>query len=212
MLWCYDNAICEDLRQSFNPEAVADPLVKVVSPEEAIGLAAQLQNDELQFPIVALTRGDGYEIDTDLTNFTKLHKGITTVFDPVNNEYYMERSLPIKVSYALTVITTSVADMDEIIKELVFKYSSMYFLTLEVPYESKRKIRFGIEVEPSGITSGSTTKDYIESGKLYQSILPMRCIGTVLLSYTPVKLPRLTEELHIVDKQNIEPYIVSVKE
>ncbi len=197
MLWVYDNAIVADLLKSFNPDNVPNPVVRVVSPEEAIGLAAQLQSDEIKFPIVALTRDDSVEIDDNLTNFTKIHQGVATVFDNDKNEYYMERSIPVKLSYSLTVLTTNVADMDEIIKELIFKYSSLYFITITVPYESKRRVRFGIEVDPSGISRSSATRDYIESGKLHQSILPLKCVGTVLLSYTPAKLQHIPDEPYI---------------
>lgn len=212
MIWVYDNAICKDLQRAFNPSAAPDPLVRVVSPEEAIGLAAQIQNDAIQFPIVALTRASNIEIDTNRTNFTRIHTGVNTVFDSVKNEYYKEKSMPINLSYSLTILTTSVADMDEIIKELIFNYYQTYFITIEVPYEAKRQVRFGIKVDPSGIESSSTTKDYVESGKLYQSILPLNCEGAVLLSYTPVKLTRSETQIELLEPSLPEPYITSIKE
>lgn len=212
MIWVYDNAICKDLERAFNPSSVPNPLVRVISPEEAIGLAAQIQNDAIQFPIVVLTRATSVEIDTDRTNFTRIHKGVNTVFDNEKNEYYKEKSMPIKLSYSLTVLTTSVADMDEIIKELIFNYYQTYFITLEVPYESKRQIRFGIKVDPSGIETSSTTGEYVQSGKLYQSILPLNCEGAVLLSYTPVKLTRSETQIKLLEPSPPEPYINSIKE
>ena len=76
--------------------------------------------------------------------------------------------------------------MDEMIRELLFRYSSMYYLTIEVPYESKRKLRFGIAINPNNpITRKSGTTEYIEGGRLYESILQLECQGAVLLSYTP---------------------------
>ena len=46
----YDKAIVDDLQKSFNPDAAANPVIRVIGPEEVIGLAAQIQNDEITFP------------------------------------------------------------------------------------------------------------------------------------------------------------------
>ena len=130
MLWVYDEAIADDLKKSFNPMNVPNPAVVVVDSENAIGLAAQIQEDKLSFPIVALTRNSTIAIDEALRNFTKMKKGVSTTFDNKTNTFYNERSMPIKLSYELSVFTTNQADMDEIIRELLFKYSSMYFLSI----------------------------------------------------------------------------------
>ena len=152
MIYLYDNAIVKDLEDSFNPNHVENPLVRVIDPEMAIGLAAQLQNDEIQFPIIAVTRSPEVATDTDRMNFTRLHRGSVAVVDNKTNNLYYEKALPIQLSYALTVITTRVADMDEIIKELLFKYTSEYFITITLPYECNRKIRFGMVIDSNPLS------------------------------------------------------------
>jgi hypothetical protein len=97
MLYIYDNAITEDLLDSFNPERVANPVVKVVDPESAIELAAQIQNDQLSFPIVAIFRSQNIQIDTERWNFTKLHSGIVAGFDNETNNFYREKSMPVNL-------------------------------------------------------------------------------------------------------------------
>lgn len=196
MIWVYDNAIVEDLKKSFNPDNVPNPAVTVVDPDSAISLAAQVQEDKIKFPIVALTRNDPILIDESLKNFTKSKAGVFTTFDSENNLIYNERSMPIKLSYELSVFTTNTADMDEIIRELLFKYSSMYFLTIIVPYESKRKIRFGVVADiGDGIQIKSAASAYINEGKLYASSITLNCEGCVLVHYTPRKLQRFVTEL-----------------
>lgn len=204
ILYLYDNAICEDLQKSFNPDNIANPVVKVVSPEQVIGLAAQIQNDEIKFPIVAVTRNEDTPIDRERTNFTRMHKGVQSVLDPVTNNLYYEKVIPIKLSYSLTVLTTNTADMDELIRELLFKYINMYFLTIKLPYECNRKVRFGISIQSeSDIQRTSGNLEYIESGKLYQSIIPIKCEGCVLVSYTPAHLKRSSYEIEaILPNQN----------
>ena len=200
MLWVYDTAIVEDLKKSFNPRNVPNPAVTIVDPENAIGLAAQVQEDKIQFPVVALTRVSNIQIDSSLQNFTKLKKGVSTTFDNETNYFYNEKSMPVKLSYELSVFTTNTADMDEIVRELLFKYSSMYFLTITIPYESKRKIRFGVVADISdGIQIQSAASAYISEGKLYASSITLNCEGCVLIHYTPVKLRRFEPDIAILD-------------
>lgn len=200
MIYCYDNAFVDDLKKSFNPANVPNPVVKVIDPENVIGLAAQMQDDNIRYPIVAVTRSEDVQVDTDRTNFSRIHKGVVSVIDPDTNELYYERAIPITLSYSLTVLTTSTAELDEIVRELMFKYSSMYFITFTLPYECKRKVRFGVTLDTtSNIDRSSASGEYLSSGQLYQAIVPLRCEGCVLVSYTPAKLRRIQYDIDYKD-------------
>lgn len=191
MIYLYDNAIVEDLNKSFNPDNTDDPVVKVISPENVIGIAAAVKDDSLSFPIVALERREDTNIDSKLANFSRTMRGIPAVFDTDTNNIYYERSMPIDLSYTLTVMTTNQVDMDEIMRELLFKYKSMYFLSIHIPYEGDRDITFGMVIDnDGGITKQSGVSEYVDSGKLYQSSISIRCEGCVLLYYTPRHLKR----------------------
>lgn len=204
MLWIYDQAIVEDLKKSFNTNNVPNPAVSVIDPDHAIDLAAQVQDDKIKFPIVALTRQPSVPIDNSLRNFTKTKKGIITTFDNDTNMLYSERSMPVKLSYELSAFATNQADIDEIIRELLFKYSSMYFLTATVPYESKRKIRFGVVADTgTGIEIASAASAYISEGKLYASSIILNCEGCVIVHYVPRKMRRIGSETVVTDKDII---------
>lgn len=191
MLYIYDKAIAEDLRKSFNPDVIENPIVKVFEPENLPMLLAQMQEDSISFPVVALSRSPDIEIDEKRYNFTRAHKGVASVLDNETNELYYEKSIPIKLSYKLSVLTTNTADMDELIRELVFKFTSMYFITITLPYECKRKIRFGVSIPPGTVIErDSGSSEYTAQGKLYEAIIPLVCEGCVIVSYTPAKLKR----------------------
>lgn len=198
MLWVYDDAIVEDLRKSFNPNNVPNPAVTVIDPENAIGLAAQIQEDKIQFPVVVLTRSPNIPVNESTRNFTKTKKGVPTTFDDKNNVLYHEKTIPIDLSYELSAFTTNTADMDEIIRELIFKYSSMYFLTAKIPYESKRNIQFGVIMDSDGIEQQSTSSTYISEGKLHASSVTLKCEGCVLVHYTPRRLQRVANSSLLV--------------
>lgn len=191
MIYLYDDAIVEDLRRSFNPDEVANPHVKVADPEMCLQLVAQMLEDKIEYPVVAVQRENNYKVDTERWNFTRVHKGVPVVMDTDTNEIYYERAMPIKLSYTITLLATNQADMDELERELIFKYSSMYFLTIRLPYESRRRIRFGITIDDSrDIERSSNQVNYNKAGQLYQTILPMRCEGCVLVNNVPQKLKR----------------------
>ncbi len=205
MIYLYDRAIARDLSNSFKPEDVDDPRVVVVDTEAVIGLAAQIQNDNIQFPVVALSRNPNTPIDKDRMNFTRLHKGVQAVLEEETNNLYYEKAVPIDLRYAITVLTTNTVDMDEIVKELLFKYTDMYFLTMELPYEAKRKVRFGVVLDPdSNVERSSGTVEYLTAGQLYQTIIPLKVEGAVLVSYTPAHLRREVHEVKAVTRTQFE--------
>ena len=196
MLYLYDEVLVSDLISSFNSSAVQNPIVKVVDPEGAIELAAQIKSDNIQYPIVVLNRDQDISIDKDRWNFTRLHKGVQSVIDLETNELYYEKAIPINLSYKLHVITTSTADTDELVKELLFKYTSMYFLKFTLPYECRRQVRFGVVIDPdSSIERKSGSYEYLKAGQLHETVIPLKCEGCVLVSYTSAKLQRVDTNL-----------------
>lgn len=196
MLWIYDDAIAKDLSSAIDEEGGANSCVKVIEPDEILGLVAQMQEDRIAFPLLCLTRDPDYSIDTNRTNFTAMKKGVPIGYDSDHNTLYLEKVIPVNLSYTLNILTTNTADADEMLKEILFRYTSMYFVTVDVPYEiDQRSIRIGIEIEPGSIKKTSASLEYIKSGALYQTSLQLQCQGAVLLSYTPKHMGRI-----IVDK------------
>lgn len=201
MEWIYDKGIVEDLSSCIDPESKANNTVKVMGEEGMIGVFAQLQEDRITFPAIFLQRNSETPLDPARSNFTRLHKGVPCVFDSEKNDIYFEKAAPIQLKYDLHVLTTNTIDMDEMIRELLFRYSAMYYITVQVPYESKRNIRFGISINPdTPIRRNSGATEYVESGKLYESILELECQGAVMLHYTPRHLEGLVLDKNIILK------------
>lgn len=198
MLWAYDEAIVKDLISCIDPEGGASNTVRMMGEEGMMGIMAQMQEDKIHFPAVFLSRHPETPLDQSRYNFTRMHKGVASTFDPEKNNIYLEKAVPIELKYDLHVLTTNTVDMDELMREILFRYSSMYYLTMEVPYESKRKIRFGIAINPNtNIQRKSGSAEYIENGRLYESILELECQGAVLLNYTPRHLEGIVMENNI---------------
>ena len=211
MIWVYDEAIKSDLENSFDKDAYGNSVVSVVPPDDIISIAAQVQNDKIHFPLIALSRPDNIPIDKDRMNCTRLHKGVETVFDKQTNNIYYEKVMPIKLQYTLACMGTHTADVDELIRELIFKYTSQYFITIQIPYESKRKIRCGLRIDPNeDIQQLSTTSNYLNEGKLHSAGITLHVDGAVLVHYTPEHLRRLDTEISIQNGSN-ETFVASSK-
>lgn len=198
MLWAYDEAITKDLSNCIDPTGGANNTVKMMGDEGMMGIFAQLQNDAITFPAIFLNRQAETPLDSSRYNFTRMKKGVPAVYDPERNDIYMEKAVPIQLKYDLHVLTTNTTDMDEMMRELLFRYSSMYYLNMEVPYESKRQIRFGIAINPdTSIRRASGATEYIQTGRLYESIMELECQGAVLLNYTPRHMQGIITEIKL---------------
>lgn len=190
MLYLYDDAIAEDLSRSLADDI---PIVKVVDSTILTEIVAQAQNDHIRYPLVGLTRGEDISVDQKRLNFTRLHKGVATVIDNKTNNIYKEKMLPIELSYTLTILATNTADCDELLRELLFKFTDMYYLEINLPYEDKRMIRFGIKIDTdSNITRKSGVAEALSEGKLYEVMIPLKCEGCVYVNYVPVKLTNIS--------------------
>ena len=203
MLHLYDEAICQDLKSSFT-DAYSNSVVRVVPPEEIVNLAAQLQSDEITFPCIAVSRDTDTGVDTTRTNFTRMQFGVPAVIDPDTNLIYNEKAIPVNLSYHVTLLTTNQVDADELLKELMHKYVTKYFLTIDLPYESKRRIRFGVSLA-GDIETKSAHREYIESGTLYQTVMGLKCEGCVQILYTPHKLQRTVQDAELSLDPPVEP-------
>lgn len=192
MLWVYDEAIVKDLSDCIDPQGKANSTVRLMGDKGMMGVFAQLADDKINFPAIYLQRNPETPLDQSRYNFVRMHKGVPCTFDSETNNIYLEKSVPIQLKYELHVLTTNTADMDEMIRELLFRYSAMYYLTIQVPYESKRNIRFGISINPDNpIRRNSGVTEYVENGLLYESVLDLDCQGAVMLHYTPRHLKGL---------------------
>ena len=81
----------------------------------------------------------------------------------------------------------------------------MYFLTIRAPYESDRKIRFGVQVDVDyGIKRESSSAAYTSSGALYQSTMQLKTFGCVSLTYTARHITRNVTNTKDVKMENPE--------
>lgn len=200
MIYCYDNALVDDMKRTIDPEGQANPNVLCITIDNYQSTLAQLQEDKITYPIILFIRDDDIPVKKDQINFTRYKKGVPAVLDTKTNTVYYERALPLDLRYTIQILSTNVADRDEIAREIWFKYESEYYLHIETPYEVKRRIRFGVHIDREfGIKNDSGSSQYLSDGKIYTSTMELLTDGCVLLSNTPRHLKR-----EIIDTKNIQ--------
>lgn len=203
MLYLYDRALTDDLKSSLTEDINQN--VFLTDADNYPGIIAQIQNDTITYPLILLRRDDDTPVITELMNFSRYKFGVPCTFDNKKNNVYYERALPVGLSYTLRIVSTNVADTDELAREIIYKYISMYYLTIQLPYESDRKIRFGVQVDTDyGVRRESGSFDYIKTGSLYQSTIQLKTEGCVYLTYTARHLQRNvlnTDEVKIENPQ-----------
>jgi len=204
VLYLYDRAICDNLKASLTD--AANQNVFLTTPENYPGILAQIQDDTITYPLILLHREDDVQIIKELMNFTRYQFGVPCSFDNKTNNVYYERALPVGLNYTLRILSTTVAETDELARELFYKYISMYYLTIQLPYESDRKLRFGISVDPDyGIKRESGSAEYTQTGSLYQSTMMLKTEGCVSLTYTSRHLQRSVIATDKVGVENPKP-------
>lgn len=185
MIYKYDEAIVHDLKKSFNDSVTC---ISAVGSDGIIDIAAQIHDDKIKFPLIALQRPDNIDIDNSRTNFTHMHAGQITSIDAKSNFVASSAAIPINLTYTLSVLSYNVEDVDEIIRELLFKYINMYFLEINIDYDIQQSIRFGVSVSSTTIERSSGTYDFLSEGKLNQASISLACEGCVLLQAKKKKL------------------------
>ena len=204
MLYLFDRAVVDDLKSSLTDELNKN--VFLTDADNYPGILAQIQDDTISYPLILLHRDEDTPIKTELMNFTRYQFGVPCSFDNKKNTVYYERALPVEVNYTLRILSHNVADTDELARELFYKYISMYFLTIQLPYESDRKIRFGVQVDMDyGIKKESSGGEYLSTGALYQSTLHFKTEGCVMITYTGRHLTRSALDASTINIENPSP-------
>lgn len=160
MIYLYDRAVVDKFREIFR-----DPRITVQPPENAIRYTAQLENDDVTFPLISINRTNWSVRDSDI-NWAQSRTGIADHIND-NNTVSVMRAIPIQMSYQLDIYTVDRITNDEIYRELIFYFLKHPTLEVEIPYTLDNKHVFNLVMD-SDITDNSDTVEHINKGVLYR--------------------------------------------
>ena len=107
MLYLYDKVIVDKFKKLFN-----DNRISIQPPENAIRYTAQLEDDNVNFPLISLNRTN-WSIRGSDVNFAQSRTGVLNRVND-NGTLSVMKILPIRLDYQLDVYTVDKLSNDEI--------------------------------------------------------------------------------------------------
>lgn len=168
----YDDAIINNFRQVFNDETIS-----ILPVENAIRFSAQLQKDDVTFPMISTTRL-GYSIRNSDVNFNAKMIGSFKGRNGLNDNMFAQ-VIPIRIEYQLDVFTVERAVGDEIVRELIFYFMQHPTLKAHFDYGLNIDHNFNLFLNDD-IVDNSDTVEHVNSGVMFRNTLTFYTDDAVL--------------------------------
>lgn len=159
----YDDAIITKFREVFN-----DDTISILPVENAIRFSAQLQKDNVEFPMISTTRL-GYSIRNNDVNFNAKMIGSFKGRNGLNDNIFAQ-VVPIRIEYQLDVFTVDKVDGDEIVRELIFFFLQHPTLKAHFEYGLNIDHNFNLFLNDD-IVDNSDTVNHVNTGVMFRNTL-----------------------------------------
>lgn len=160
---CYDDAIVNRFRSVFDTNNVY-----ILPVENAIRFTAQLNRDDVKFPMISTTRL-GFSIVGDNVNYNAKMTGSFVRRDGENNNIFAT-SIPIRIEYQMDVFAVEREVCDDIVRELIFFFYTRPTLVAHFPYGLDIKQNFTMLLNDD-IVDNSDTVEHINNGVMFRNTL-----------------------------------------
>ena len=159
----YDEAIINHFR-----DILDDNRISILPVEHAIRFTAQLQKDDVKFPLISTTRLN-YSIRQSDVNFNALRRGgyQNRGADGINT---FAQIIPIRIEYQMDIFTVDKRTGDELVRELIFHIMQNPTLQVEMPYDLNMLHNFNIFLQPD-IVDNSDTIEHLDKGVKFRNTL-----------------------------------------
>ena len=159
----YDEAIIKHFR-----DILDDNRISILPVEHAIRFTAQLQKDDVRFPLISTTRLS-YSIRQSDVNFTGLRRGGYQNRNSDGTNTFAQ-IIPIRIEYQMDIFTVDKRTGDELVRELVFHIMQNPTLQVEVPYDLDMIHNFNIFLG-ADIVDNSDTIEHLDKGVRFRNTL-----------------------------------------
>lgn len=175
----YDEAIINKFNELF------DQQVFIIPPERAHEVQAQLNKDDVKFPLISLDRR-GFTIRKSDMNWSSTIMGVPDSISSDNLANIMH-IIPISIEYQLDVYTIDRVSCDEILRELIFYFTLHPTLMVKIPYGLDNEHHFNLFFNDN-IEDNSDTVEHVNKGVLYRYTATLYTDDAYLFANTPEKL------------------------
>lgn len=188
----YDQAIVNDFRRIFH-----NGNIFISDTEETFDLLAKVDRDDIKFPIISLTR-TGWSLTDNRPHSLKFEGSVVDIreaTDDPDEDYKIVRriqAIPIIINYNIDVWTESRRQNDDIMRELIFYYSTSPTLSVKVPYGAKICHHFNLFFN-SEVEDNSDIPAHKNRGRYFRQTIGMYTDDAYLWN-TFTRLPTVVRE------------------
>lgn len=130
----YDEALVSNLRSLFKKN------VFINSPEDLFFTIARLEKDEVKLPLINIRR-TGISL-VERKNHSQRFEGRKALNK--NGKVYNVQLIPIRINYLFDIYSKGRSENDDILRELIFYYSTHPTLKVKIPYDLDIVHKFNI--------------------------------------------------------------------
>ena len=159
----YDEAIVNHFRDILDDERIS-----ILPVEYAIRFTAQLQQDDVKFPLISTNRL-GYSIRQSDVNFNALRRGGFQNRNSDGTNTFAE-IIPIRIEYQMDIFTVDKRTGDELVRELIFHIMQNPTLQVDIPYDLNMIHNFNIFLN-SDVVDNSDTIEHLDKGVKFRNTL-----------------------------------------
>lgn len=164
-VYMYDEAIIEDLRILVN-----DDRIHIVPVDNVFRLIARLEDDKIEMPLISLTR-TGWQLSDNKPQMMKFD-GALADYDEKRNSLKRVQAIPISIGYQLDVWTKTRLENDNILRELIFYYSTHPTLVVKIEYGLDITHNFNLFFDPD-VEDNSDIVEHKNRGEYFRQTLTL---------------------------------------
>lgn len=191
----YDEAIVNHFRN-----LLEDNRIHILPVEQAIRFTAQLQKDDVVFPLVSINR-TGWSMQNSKINWTATNVG---GFQKRNNDgtNTLMKVIPIRIDYQVDIFTVDRYSCDDIVRELLFDLVSTPTLSIDIPYKLDCKHNFNLFIDDS-VIDNSDTVEHINNGVMFRNTFTMYTDDAYLFASNIQLHGNAVGSVGVIDKRRV---------
>lgn len=175
-IYKYEEAIVERMREITGDERI------IITPSDAVtNIIPRISNDELKLPLIHMIRNNwrltgkkphGMKMNGHINNnYPMFYEGSNEGLD---GKIHREHLIPISFSHTFEVWSRTREENDEMIRELIWFFSTMGELTVDIPYGINRKHVFTLTLQDD-IIDNTQIVSQKDNGELFLQALITNC-------------------------------------
>lgn len=163
--YLYDEALVENLRT-----LTKDTRIHIVPPDNLFRLIGRIEEDEIEMPLISLVR-TGWQLANSRPHTAKFD-GALSGYDESSKKLERLQALPINISYQLDVWTKTRLENDNILRELIFYYSTHPTLLVRIGYGLDITHNFNIFID-NDIEDNSDIVEHRNRGEYFRQTISL---------------------------------------